>query len=210
MISHTWNFIFVHIPKTGGTSISSVLKPHGTVLSGESNHHSMYYKHATAQYMKTVLGDTFEDYLSFSVVRNPYDWLVSNYEFNRGFHQPFLMSSNIKNSREIPAWLRDIPFSAWLPWWLQSFSPSQRMFITAADGRLLVDEIINFENIDCGFARVCAKLGIEQELLPLPHFRRSERLSTEHYYRDATHLVELVNSHLDGDFALGGYSKQLG
>lgn len=66
MISHRYRFAFVHIPRTGGTSIETAL---ASVLSGR--------KHLYREEVETLP----DGYLSFSVVRNPWDRIRSYYRW---------------------------------------------------------------------------------------------------------------------------------
>ena len=76
MISHTHNFIFIHIPKTGGSSVDSVLKKYVRrfVL------HEYLYPNVVHKAEKR---NGFLNYFSFCFVRNPWDKIVSQYHFNR-------------------------------------------------------------------------------------------------------------------------------
>lgn len=63
-------FFFVHIPKTGGTSVD------------DSNlFDSPRYGHAPLQRFKTLLGDDYTSYKCFTLVRNPWDRLASAFYY---------------------------------------------------------------------------------------------------------------------------------
>ena len=70
LINRKYKWVFVHIPKTGGSSISHILnkiegtesiKTHGSILE---------------------VKDNISDYYKFTIVRNPYTRFMSEY-----FHQ---------------------------------------------------------------------------------------------------------------------------
>ena len=69
---------FVHIPKTGGTSIVSVLTTcvflQGRVLPSQ---HSNFHESALQQ--RTLRDHDWDHAYTFAVVRNPYDWAVSQF-----------------------------------------------------------------------------------------------------------------------------------
>ena len=86
IINFSKNYLFIHIPKTGGSSIKRMLEPTLTIRDvllggtpfGEAivPHYLQKYgigKHATAEQLKKVLGyDQNSAMYSFFIVRNPY------------------------------------------------------------------------------------------------------------------------------------------
>lgn len=67
--------IFVHIPRTGGTSILEYLKSKSC-----TDAHFKNFKHYTLNDYKIV--DEFESYTLFTIVRNPYDRMVSYFNYH--------------------------------------------------------------------------------------------------------------------------------
>lgn len=63
--------IFIHIPKTGGTSVIKKYDP--TFLD---------FKHYDLLYYKDLLKDKFDNYSIFSIVRNPYERILSYFHFH--------------------------------------------------------------------------------------------------------------------------------
>lgn len=84
-------FVFIHIPKTGGSSIEKVLEDAGDttllynnganpgVLNGHSPQHSTYRELVDLKLIPN-------DFTVFSVVRNPYDRFMSDYNFHQEHH----------------------------------------------------------------------------------------------------------------------------
>jgi hypothetical protein len=203
MISHTKRFIFVHIPKTGGTSVTTALRAYGLALQGERNYESIYFKHATAPDLRRMMGDEFYRYFKFAIVRNPWDWAVSNYAFNRGLHRPWTREANLPVSAGVPDWAADWDFKRWLKWWLLNLSPQQSQMVTDSTGRLLVNEILRFENLGAEFLRLCSILGIAP--VNLPHAMRTRgRESYFGYYDRETQ--DWVARHFRDDIERFGYS----
>ncbi len=102
IISHKYKFVFLHIPKTGGSSIAhEMMKMCGYVpninhipaeeftlfkdLAKWGNSTDMP-QHSNYGDLKRYLEDLnidVNDYFVFTFVRNPWDWYVSSYEFGK-------------------------------------------------------------------------------------------------------------------------------
>ena len=101
MINHNKKYIFIHIPKTGGSSIEKTLLSHeGIDISSQSkNILSNLSKDILDEYVLGKNRQHFEmhnfehkfqeNYFSFCFVRNPWDWVVSEFEWMRDFYNDF-------------------------------------------------------------------------------------------------------------------------
>ena len=72
MVSHKHKFVFLHIPKCAGTSIGEKLNSHFDELwtySGFKIHHD------------DLTEDILKNYFVFTIVRNPWDRLYSQYKY---------------------------------------------------------------------------------------------------------------------------------
>ena len=86
MISHKHKFIFVHVPKCGGTSIEhSLLKNENVtkITNDVKQKYRMYYYHEGIQTQHRKI-DQFKDareksYFTFTFVRNPWERFLSEY-----------------------------------------------------------------------------------------------------------------------------------
>ena len=85
LISDSHKFVFHHVPKTGGSSITAALAPYcrnyeGVVPPDDTPkwqmafHQPHWMHHPVSGY---VAGDIPEGYYSFAFVRNPFDAVVS-------------------------------------------------------------------------------------------------------------------------------------
>lgn len=84
--------IFIHIPKTAGTSITKKFLPN---FRGFKHHDFIFYKN--------LLKDKISEYNFFTVVRNPYDRIVSYFNMHMS-HAPIIKEKieafNPKNIKE--------------------------------------------------------------------------------------------------------------
>ena len=71
MINHRYRCIFVHIPRTGGTSVQRFFGTHW------QDHKDI------SRYAEELEPQTFASYYKFALVRNPWDRLVSDYNFQK-------------------------------------------------------------------------------------------------------------------------------
>tara|TARA_A100000164_G_scaffold339938_1_gene335377 strand:- start:228 stop:815 length:588 start_codon:yes stop_codon:yes gene_type:complete len=87
MISDKHKIIFIHIPRTSGTSIESAFKFNMDKVGG---------KHLKASEIKRNIGnDKWNNYFKFSIVRNPWERFVSMYSM------PFLRKINRLSGKSI-------------------------------------------------------------------------------------------------------------
>lgn len=97
--------LFIHIPKTGGTSIEAWMKtlaPLKMFSVGVPNASRCTPQHYTSRDIRAILGDNFFN-LAVTVVRNPYDRIASEYRM-----QTRLSKQGIwKNGPQFSLWLED-------------------------------------------------------------------------------------------------------
>ena len=87
MISDKHKCIFVHIPRTGGSSIETVLWPRkeekdlwqGFTSRFNNEYQTDGLQHLYARNIRKAVGDRFDRYFKFTIVRNPWDKAVSSY-----------------------------------------------------------------------------------------------------------------------------------
>ena len=191
MIIHTHKAIFVHIPKTAGSSIEVALntlentnkgavdEATGTfypVTTGKEKHYDAraYRKH----YGRRV----WQDYYKFTVVRNPWQrihsWWWNNRYITGTLDMPFaeFLHSRLADPDDLPKELR----------------PKVHC-ITSANGRVELDYICRFENIDSDFKVVCEQIGAPLSELPRVLMDNRNPVSRPHYSKDYDDtLTELV------------------
>lgn len=188
MISHKHKFIFIHIPRTGGTTIEHMLvnyqegklieKGGGIWIPDESTQLKILKvfpdfnfendsKHMTASQWKLVLGDDYQDYYKFTIVRNPFDKCLSIKKF----------LSKRPDIRGMKEWLI-----------------KQHIFIEDNDGNTIIDDIFFHETIEDAWKNICEKLDIKEE--PLIHKNNKKSLNLK-LSKDE---IEWIKINLKNDF----------
>ena len=89
MVSHKYKCIYVHIPKTGGTSIENVLQDKTTPKNSGSTHLKIID-------YKNKFSNEYEHYFKFSFVRNPWDRIVSGFHYFESGGNGSIYDSNKK------------------------------------------------------------------------------------------------------------------
>lgn len=193
--------IFVHIPKTAGNSINRV-------FGVEWQDHKDLQRYADE-----LDPDIFERFFKFAVVRNPWERLLSDYNYqikkSRERRSKLHVFSEDGAVRDFPTWVETVltaPFSYAPAEWGGDVSPHIHRWSPQVDwisvgGAVRVDFICRLENLEIDFDQVCDRLGLPP--LRVPH--RNGRLHL-HYsrYFDAT-TREVVRDYYRRDIEKFGY-----
>lgn len=156
--TETHNAIFIHIPKTGGISVSE-----GLFDSHAAAHTALY------TYLALYGGRRFDAMYKFAIVRDPWDRLVSAYHFLRAggltdadaaFSKAHMQGFGdiddfVANGLERPEILN----------WTH-FKPQVLFLRDPRTGRLGMDFLGRFETLAADYALIAGHLGIGR---PLPH-----------------------------------------
>ena len=213
LLSRRYQFLFVHIAKTGGTSVRNALQRYrwrdpyylpqwiASKMSGITGHGlgiklPRHCKAITAQEM--LPREVFEGLFKFAFVRNPWDLQVSSYH-------------HIK--RERPHLLKtDESFADFLNRKLDPDRPGQYHIDTSITpqthylidltGTQIVDFVGRYESLQSDFDTCCDRIGIPRQTLP--HQRRAEDRGSYRDYYDAD-TRDLVANHFASDIETFGY-----
>lgn len=179
------NFVFIHINKTGGSSIEKAL--------------NLPFEHKTALEKIAEIGrQEWESRFIFSVIRNPWDKVVSHYHYRVQTNQTGLGVNTIG----FKEWVR-LAYGNKDPLYYDKpkmFMP-QVDWLTDGNRRILVDFICRFENLDEDFRVVCSEIGRNASL---PHLKASKRGNYRDYYDSKT--VEIVARWFSKDIENFGYA----
>jgi chondroitin 4-sulfotransferase 11 len=144
------DFFFVHINKTGGSSVERAL--------------GAPFLHMTAADAYEQLGPTeWQRRFTFTVVRNPWDKVLSHYRYRLARGNPALVE-------------HPLSFTEWVcraygdrdPRYQETplMFADQTSWLERADGELLVSHVARFEQLDDEFAEICRRLDRPQHTLP--------------------------------------------
>ena len=190
MISHKYKCIFVHIPKTGGSSIENViwpLKSDRTIENLWMGYVKPYYnkyqtggmQHLTAEQIRTEIGeDIFKSYYKFAVVRNPWEKAVSQYVYMKRKRKDLRQFIGMRRWTSFKNYLQLIPKRTHVQWM------KQMEFLTDGQNNVLVDKVLRFEHLESEFQKVMDHLGIHDT--QLPHVNQSKRKHYTKYYDDVS------------------------
>ncbi len=213
LLNHRHGFLFVHIPKTGGTSIRAALAPlrlrdplYWLMFPCHRLNHLTGHRLATKlpRHAKAIAAqellprEVFAGLFKFAFVRNPWDLQVSSYHHLRR-ERPHL----IAHLKDFKAFVRykldpERPYQ----FHLDVSATRQVDYLRDLSGNILVDFIGRYERLEEDFQEVCRRIGIPPR--PLPHRRRAkDRGDYRRYYDEAT--AELVARHFHEDIEAFGY-----
>lgn len=126
--------------------------------------------HRTARQVKSLV-DCWDDTYTFSTIRNPWDRMVSTYHFK-------LKRRDKKvTNRSFEEWIIDV---------LQNQDTTTQCDYLAEDGKIIVDFVARFENLNSDFKKICQEIGANKTLL---HENKTEHERYANYYTDTSKNV---------------------
>jgi hypothetical protein len=214
-ISHPHKAILVHIPKTAGTSVEVVLGMHGArqdvgivpYFNQELDFEHLYgrqMQHMTVLEIRAALKNDalFTSYFKFTIVRNPWDRLVSALAWT---DQKWARGEELTRG-EFDQQVKQVHALLWAARTGQNSVPvprylyPQHVYIQDGQGQLLVDFVARYETLEQDWEVIARRLGINQ---PLPQRMRSVHRPYREYYTPETR--ELVTQMYGEDARLFGY-----
>jgi hypothetical protein len=200
VVSHNKKCIYIHIPKTAGTSIEQFIKDgHRNDLEYHGVRYNRSMHHFTALELKKELGYIFNLYYKFSIVRNPYDRLLSEYYWTpipeAGYKSgktkfEFLnyVTDVVKNNKYFDNIYND------------HFIP-QYLFIYQGK-KLLVDQLFKYEDLEWIIQYLKKKLQLEGNF---PHLNKTKSYIKKEDWNDKQ--KERIYKLYKNDFIIFNYTK---
>ncbi|MCK4943541.1 MAG: sulfotransferase family 2 domain-containing protein [Candidatus Aminicenantes bacterium] len=170
MVSNRKRFVFVHIPKTGGSSIFRALSPYNDAPDTDENRHlelvEIYNRYGYLAGDSDGSAGELKKYFKFAFVRNPWDRVVSMYSYrlsNREIPPNLCFSEFVLKRRQYPFGMHR----------------EQVELIEDQDGKIALDFIGRLENLEKDWSTLQSRLGISSRL---PHLKQTSHQHYQTYY----------------------------
>lgn len=187
-------FLFVHIPKTAGSSVESLFH-----LQRKENFFSQVHpvlQHLTPRKLQAYLPpEVWKIFFKFTIVRNPFDRMVSEYHWNPNNHDKQSFVEFLRRVREV---VRRGQYDEDL--YADHLIPQVDYF-----QGIEYDLVLRFEHLHSDFQLLLQRLQLDPAHYKLPHVNRSERdkRGYRQYYNEETRA--LVAEIYADDIAKFGY-----
>jgi len=201
MISHKHRCIFVHIPRTGGSSIEHILWPGSRSVDDlwmgfTSKYRNKYQtgglQHLFARHIRKEIGSViFNEYFKFSFVRNPWDKAVSQFHYMK-MRKDLRDYIGMDKNDAFKRYLGLIQNKVHVQW------EEQHKFILDKDENILVDYIGQFESLQDDFNKICEKIGLPRQ--KIPHIQKTRHMHYTEYYDDETKAIVTEKFKKDIDY----------
>ena len=179
IISDSHKFVFHHVPKTGGSSITAAIAPYcrnyeGVVPLDDTPKWQMAFHQPDWMHQPVIEANSPSDYFSFAFVRNPFETVVSAWNSEKFKYFDEFVDHEIYTGIEIAA--------RW----------TQFKYLTDDDGKIMVDYVGRYETLSENFYEVVGMIGIPLMILPKRNVTKNKVHDSyrEYYSPVSRHLVE--------------------
>lgn len=183
-----YNSVFIHIYKTAGTTLRIVLNKIDKNYSEIGGGHSDY-----SEIQKDI-----QDKVVFSVVRNPYTWIYSLYQYGKSYiSHPFYVYCATHNFDEFVVWHFnniEILNQSGINGKLQT----QTEYLSI-NGSLMVSHILKMENLEVELNQLFRNTFRHNSLIRLPN-ENSTPYQPLDYTSIKKETIELINQKYEADF----------
>jgi len=188
IVSHKHKFIFIKTRKTAGTSIEAYFEKYCDkndivtptsycVRTGEYSprNYNGFFNHMKPKKIKCKIGDSvFDEYFKFTIIRNPWDKVVSRYYHKPRSHRPV-------GPRNFKKWLYSVQSK-------RCFRKDTQMQYCTIGNDFILDDYIRYESMQADLKRICFILNLEfvTKTLSANSEYRKKRRPYQDYYNEKT------------------------
>jgi hypothetical protein len=196
LINDDKKYIFFHLYKCGGNSFRTILS--GNEYGGV---------HSNPKEIKQLLNSSnsniFNDYFKFTIIRNPFDWLLSTYFYI------------INTSHNLNSIVKKMNFNEFLVYYVNEMMLNLNKpigsnkvvnlfeYITDENSNVILDYVGKYENIDSEAKIICEKIGIPFHKLPLKNVNINKDKDYRKYYNSES--IEFVQTYFKKDLEYFNY-----
>ena len=209
-VNHDLKALYIHIHKTGGTTIAMNLKKHygfktyylrrpdhekfcfdkkkKKYINYENRVHGIINYYKTSTYINKRMNMTkekWDNYYKFCFIRDPYDRIVSAWNHVNRFNIPFKNFLNLKDT------CNDVEY-------MHMFMPQYRSMINEK-AKKYIDYVGYFENFDNDFEKILNNIGIVN-ILHNKHNKLNVRNHKKFYSYYDQETLDKVNILMNEDF----------
>ena len=215
-INHDKKALFIHIPKNGGSYIATILAENygfknyylkrpdhkefclgidKSVDKHENKIHGTLVYYKTSVHLNRIMNmneEKWNSYFIFTFIRNPYDRIVSGWNYVNKYNIAFHKFININNNAN--------SYDYW------HVFMSQSRHIVDSNGILRIDYFGKFENMEDDLKVILNKLGFQIKHKP---FKKNSKKhdNYETYYN--SNIIEKVNNLMKEDLQNFGYDYMI-
>ena len=203
ILYHKHKFIFIHIGKTGGTSIEKVLCEELNIPFEETKKTPKtgnWWKHEWSMEMRNYVGyENWDEYFKFAFIRNPWDRQVSKYEFY--MQKVYYQTDASPVNAELAKRFRELPAKQFL----MNIINHQNKFI-CEDDSVAVDFMGKFETLYDDMKQIVNIIvpGLPDSCWSLPHKNKTKRKNYREYYDEES--KQKIQEVCKKDIELGNYT----
>lgn len=210
MIIQSKKLNFIHVPKAAGSSIGKILRESLKTSKKDADFSEefrvfaedrgfIFPNHAPAKVKKEFLGESYGEYFSFAFVRNPYDRLVSLYEYTRQKEVDIFKKRGLElNKFQIN--IIENTFEDWVTKF--NTGPAQSDWLCDENGSLIVDFVGKTENSNNDIQKLHKIFGLDSVDTGVSA-NTTKHANYKSYYKESAKSV--VKSRYRKDLEIFGY-----
>lgn len=167
LISHPLKFIFIHVHRTGGTTIESLLQ------NQLRRQIVTLPQHANTKTAEASLLETYKEYYTFGFTRNPWERILSWYSL---IHKNDPKSLEEERKR-LEAF---IELDAAADFKILDFHYNSIDYFSDEKGKLKVDKIFRYENFEHAVIEILKRFDLP--FTEIPHVNKTSAKNVRAYY----------------------------